>query len=244
MVLNNYRHLLPRFVDGPVNWCVKKNITPNQISVAGFLVSCLAAITYAFPQLFLYKYFIITPQLWWHLAWIPPVLFFLGSYIDVLDGSLARKTNQASKFGAFLDSTLDRISDAVVILGLLYSEMIWPWNDKINNLIAFVCLSTMLLISYTRSRAELEGVVMKGIGFMERAERIFILIGGYLLEWMVFAIEEQFYGGRQTEWVFPVFFLIFTAFCLQTLYARVNWAYMWLNDKMPEKKAEILAVMN
>ena len=87
---------------------------------------------------------------------------------------VARKTGQTSKFGGFLDSTLDRISDSVIVLGLIWSgEMIWPWDFKINCLIGFISMGTMLLISYTRSRAEIEGVIMKGIGFMERAETRF-----------------------------------------------------------------------
>jgi phosphatidylglycerophosphate synthase len=239
MVLNNYRHLLPRFINKPVNFCIKHKITPNQISVMGFILSTIAAITYAFPNIFLYNYSVITPNIWWFWACVPPWLFFFSAYVDVLDGSVARKTGQASKFGAFLDSTLDRISDAVVLLGLMFSGIVWPWNNDLNNVLCFICLSTMLMISYTRSRAELEGVVMKGIGFMERAERVFILLGGYILEWGAFAIQEFFFGYAKYT-IFPVFFIIFTLLCLQTLFARVSWASKWLNNKMPEKVEEIL----
>lgn len=241
MVLSNYRHLLPRFVDGPVNFCAKHNITPNQISILGFTISSLAAVLLAFPNLFLYNYSIIGGNFWWWWFGIPPLIFFIGAYVDVLDGALARKTGQTSKFGGFLDSTLDRISDAVIVLGLLFSGMVWPWNTTLNNILCFVCLISMLMISYTRSRAELEGVVMKGIGFLERPERVFMLLFAYLIEWIIFAVEEFFLGGREIYWFFPAFFVVFTILCIQTFIARVLWAEKWLNGKMPDKVEAMLA---
>lgn len=242
MVLNNYRHLLPRFVDGPINFLVKHKVTPNQVSVIGFLISVAAAVTYGFPEIFLYGVWKSGTWFWWFWAGIPPILFFVSAYFDVLDGGVARKTNQVTKFGGFLDSTLDRISDSITIMGLMYGNMIWPWDSAINNLIAFIAMGTMILISYTRSRAEVDGVVMKGIGLMERAERIFIILFGYIIEWAIFAIQSYWFPTVDPiTWFFPVFFIIFTLMCMQTLWARVSWAEKWLNNKMPEKVAEIMA---
>ena len=229
MVLNNYRHLLPRFINGPTQWCIKRKITANQISIFGFVVSIFAGITFAFPRIFLYNYSVIVGNLWWWWACVPPWLFFFSGYIDVLDGSVARKTGTTSKYGAFLDSTLDRIADAVTLLGLMVGGIIWPWNITVNYLIGFTSLSIMFLISYTRSRAELEGVEMKGIGFMERAERFFIIIFIFVIEWVVFAIEEQFFGGAKTRWVFPALFIIYTLLCAQTLIQRFLWTYKALH---------------
>jgi archaetidylinositol phosphate synthase len=243
MVLNKYRYLLPRFIDGPVNFCVKHHISPNSITVFGFLISAVAGICYAFPTIFLYNYFAFTDKFWIFFASIPPILFFFSAYLDVLDGSVARKTNNTTKFGGFLDSTLDRVSDSIIILGLISGHMIWPWDFQINCLIGFIAMGTMLLISYTRSRAEIEGVIMKGIGFMERAERVFILLGGYIVEWIIFAIQSYFLQiepQNQFHGFFPIFFIIFTILCIQTLMARISWADKWLNNKMPEKVAEML----
>ncbi len=241
MVLNNFRYLLPKFTNGPVKFCIKYKISPNAISVIGFVVSSIAAIGFAFPNIFLYNYSEITPSFYWWWAGIPISLFFLGGYIDIIDGSVARKTGKSSKFGAFLDSTLDRLSDAIIILGLMYGQLIFIWDENWNYLIGFISLITMLLISYTRSRAELEGVVMAGIGLMERGERYFILVFGYLIEWIIFAVSTQYFNGSYSKWFFPVFFIIYTLLCMQTLLARIRWTYKWLNNKMPEKVAEILA---
>jgi len=241
MVLNNFRYLLPKFTKGPVNLCVKYNITPNAISIIGFVVSSIAAIGFAFPNMFLYNYSEITPWFYWWWAGIPVFIFFLGGYIDIIDGSVARKTGKSSKFGAFLDSTLDRLSDAIIILGLMYGQLIFIWDENWNYLIGFMSLIIMLLISYTRSRAELEGVIMAGIGFMERGERYIILVICYVIEWAIFAINTQYSDGTYSKWFFPVFFIIYTLLCLQTLGARILWTYKWLNNKMPEKVAKILA---
>ncbi len=243
MVLNNFRYLLPKLTKGPVNLCVKYNISPNAISIIGFVVSSIAAIGFAFPSIFLYNYSPIASWFYWWWAGIPIFLFFFGGYIDVIDGSVARKTGKSSKFGAFLDSTLDRLSDAIIILGLMYGQLIFIWNENWNYLIGFMSLIIMLLISYTRSRAELEGVKMAGIGLMERGERYFVLVFGYVIEWAIFAIDTQYFEGSysNSKWFFPVFFIIYTLLCLQTLLARIRWTYKWLNNKMPEKVAEILA---
>jgi len=243
MVLNNFRYLLPKFIKGPVKFCVKFKISPNAISIIGFIVSTIAAVGFAFPNIFLYNYSPISSWFYWWWAGIPVILFFLGGYIDIIDGAVARKTGKSSKFGAFLDSTLDRLSDAIIILGLMFGKLIFPWNENWNYIIGFTSLIIMLLISYTRSRAELEGVIMAGIGLMERGERYFILVFGYLIEWAIFAIKTQYFPESESysRWFFPVFFIIYTLLCLQTLGARILWTYKWLNNKMPEKVAKILA---
>ena len=161
----------------------------------------------------------------------------------MIDGSVARKMGKSTNFGAFLDSTLDRISDAVVILGIMFSQILWPGSSLINNILGFSSLIIMFMISYTRSRAELEGVVMKGIGFMERAERWFFLLFCIIAEWIAYAIQAQYIDKTPdvSFSIFPYLFIIYILLCGQTLWARIFWAYKWLSNKMPEKVAKILA---
>ena len=242
-MLNGIRDKFWRFFEKPINFMVKHNVNPNNITVFGLFISIFSAITFALPEIFLYNHSEITPTVWWWWACVPPWLFFFGGYVDALDGSVARKTGKVSKFGGFLDSTLDRISDAVVLLGVILSGMIWPYNDSMNITLGFLALSMSLLISYTRSRAEIDGVVMKGIGFMERAERLFILLGGYILVWVTYAIEYQYMEisfEERTMWVFPAFFLVYLGMLLQTLWARINWAHKWLSGQIPQDKMEEL----
>ncbi len=210
------------------------------ISVFGFLVSTISAVMLALPEVFFLNYSKITEGFWWYWACVPGWAFFIGAYLDAIDGSVARKTGQTSVFGGFFDSTLDRLSDAVVYIGFVLSGMIWPWNPRVNAAIGIVGLSMVFLISYTRSRAEIEGVVMKGVGFMERAERIFIMLGGYALHWAAYAIEVQYYPPRQTLWVFPAFFIFYIFLCAQTVYKRVSWAHKWLTGQIDEETKQNL----
>lgn len=115
------------------------------------------------------------------------VVFLLGSLLDAMDGAVARVTGQTSKFGAFLDSTLDRISEGLVLTGL---GLYFAGQDQILAVAAcFVALAGSYLVSYTRARAEAIGVECKG-GLASRVERVVLLaIGLAVAHWEPRAIE-------------------------------------------------------
>ncbi|MFQ5871156.1 MAG: CDP-alcohol phosphatidyltransferase family protein [Candidatus Geothermarchaeales archaeon] len=101
-------------------------------------------------------------------------LFAASSTMDAIDGTLARLQGEETRFGAFVDSYVDRIAEIVLVSGLMLGGY--------SNLLAGVLfLSTSLLISYARARAEALAVDMAGIGLMERAERLILLIIGMLM---------------------------------------------------------------
>jgi phosphatidylglycerophosphate synthase len=112
-------------------------------------------------------------SLW--LSWIVPAILGIAGAFDLFDGEVARRTGNETQSGAFLDSNLDRLSDAILILGLIYGGLV-------NFLLGYIILFLVIMISYIRSRAENEGVNMKGIGFMERAERILFLLFAIIAE--------------------------------------------------------------
>lgn len=106
----------------------------------------------------------------WLLAVVAP--------IDALDGALARLTGRTSRFGAFLDSTLDRVSEAVLFL-CLAAYYLWQ-GATTEVLLAFLALIGANLVSYTRARAEANGYACK-VGFFTRLERIAVLTIGLIL---------------------------------------------------------------
>ncbi len=113
------------------------------------------------------------------------VLIILSGFMDAMDGYVARHYNKVSKFGGFLDSTLDRVSDAIYAYIFLKLGII---ND-----IFFLCLLTgFFLVSYCRARAEGLGIRMKGIGIIERGERIVAIIAILFLNFFNMALS--FYG--------------------------------------------------
>ena len=106
----------------------------------------------------------------------------LGGAFDLFDGRVARLGGMASKFGAFYDSTLDRISEGVVYLGLLslYNRYLADVNDVTMIYLILLAMSGSFMVSYTKARAEALGLECKG-GLMQRPERIILLGGGSLL---------------------------------------------------------------
>jgi CDP-diacylglycerol---glycerol-3-phosphate 3-phosphatidyltransferase len=98
--------------------------------------------------------------------------------IDGIDGTLARLTGKATKFGAFLDSVLDRISESAILLGLAWWYM--GQGQRIEEMLAFVAIVGSMLVSYTRARAEGIGVNCE-VGFFTRVERSIIIIAALVL---------------------------------------------------------------
>jgi CDP-diacylglycerol--glycerol-3-phosphate 3-phosphatidyltransferase len=103
-------------------------------------------------------------------------LLLLGGVADILDGRIARARGMASKFGAFLDSTLDRFAEFVIFVGLAGF-----YGGGLPVLLVVLSLGGSLLVSYTRARGESLGVLCKS-GFMQRAERMLVLGFGAVLD--------------------------------------------------------------
>ena len=101
-------------------------------------------------------------------------LLLVSGFFDVLDGAVARATGRTSQRGAFLDSTLDRVAEVLVYLGIIV-------GGYTNPSLVLVALSSSLLVSYTRAKGDALGVSLAGIGVGERPERLLVLIVASLL---------------------------------------------------------------
>jgi CDP-diacylglycerol---glycerol-3-phosphate 3-phosphatidyltransferase len=138
----------------------ESRVTPNHLTALGFSLNLVAAVL-------IYREDYLAAA----------AVFLVGSIIDILDGALARSRGQATVFGAFLDSTTDRISEGAVLCAasLVFARHgdIWPIAA------VFVALVASFLVSYTRARAEALGLEGKA-GLMGRAERV-VLLGAVLL---------------------------------------------------------------
>ena len=131
-------------------------LTPNMVSVIGLALSLFSAAAYAVA---------LNQPLWLLLA---TILLLASGFCDTLDGVLARNYQQATPFGGFLDSLLDRYADAAVYAGVIIGGLCNPiWG--------LTALAGSLLVSYSRARAEAAGVKMESVGLAERAERMLIL---------------------------------------------------------------------
>ena len=136
----------------------KIGLTPNIVTIFGFILSFFAAVAYALVMNHFQQYYLLAAVL----------LLMASGFCDTLDGILARTYNQASAFGGFLDSLLDRYADAFVLAGIMIS-------GACNLIAGLAALASSLLVSYSRARAEASGIKMESIGIAERPERIIIL---------------------------------------------------------------------
>lgn len=135
----------------------KIGLTPNRVTIIGFALALLAAASYT-----------VTTQT--QTTWLLVAVIFLmaSGFCDTLDGILARTYQQASIFGGYLDSILDRFADAFVLAGIIIS-------GTCNLIAGIAALASSLMVSYSRARAEAAGIKMESIGIAERPERIIIL---------------------------------------------------------------------
>jgi len=111
------------------------------------------------------------------------ILILVAGLFDLLDGALARFAKKTTKFGAILDSAVDRISEAAIFCGLL----VWYMPGRSEILLIFAVLIGSFLVSYIRARAEGLGLECKG-GLFTRAERVIVLAVGLLVNQVVIAL--------------------------------------------------------
>jgi CDP-diacylglycerol---glycerol-3-phosphate 3-phosphatidyltransferase len=137
---------------------IESRLTPNAISLTGLILNLTAAV-------------LITQR----LLFLAGVAFIVGSVMDTLDGRYSRMSGKGTLFGAFLDSTLDRIEEGVVL-----TAAAWYFADRGDAIAAAACVVTVLgslMVSYTRARAEALGVECR-VGIATRPVRVVILSAG------------------------------------------------------------------
>ena len=143
-------------------------ITPNQVTVAGTVLNVAAAALVVAD----------------HLIYAG-IVFLIAGCCDMLDGALARRTGQSTPFGAFLDSTLDRVSEGVVLAGIAY--LLATQGHSVDAALVVLALMGALLVSYTRARAESLGLECK-VGIMSRPERVILIALGLFFNVLSYVI--------------------------------------------------------
>ena len=173
-----------------------KNIHPNVISLTGLV----------FPVLF----YVCVMHGWY--AWA--LFVFIFNAVDLLDGMVARAQHKVSAFGGFLDSTIDRVADFIVIATFGFAGLV-PWE------VVLPLIMLTYLISYIRSRTELaaKGKLTAAVGLIERSERLITVFLGLLLYTLVPGIRI---GGFN---LVSITFIVLLAFSAVTVGQRVAFAY-------------------
>jgi archaetidylinositol phosphate synthase len=165
-LLTKLKERIQLLLIGEAKFAHRIGLKPNHLSLIGVFAALVSA------YLFWSSQFQII-----HLP-LAALCLLISGFFDALDGVSARLYGETTLFGGFLDSLLDRYSDALIlgsiILGWLATSSLWL-------LIGIAALTGSLLVSYTRARAEAAGVKMETVGLAERAERLLIIVIASLL---------------------------------------------------------------
>jgi CDP-diacylglycerol--glycerol-3-phosphate 3-phosphatidyltransferase len=170
-----------------VEGLARTRISPNALTAAGVILCAAASVVVYFE----YRHEIAA-------FWIGAALFIVGSILDILDGALARRSNKATPFGAFVDSTTDRLSEAFMLGAIALVFMRHGHEFALAATIA--AMAGSFLVSYTRARAEALG--LKGdVGIGSRAERVSVISAGLILgPWWIW-LQLAIYLLAATAWI-------------------------------------------
>lgn len=198
MALESLRSGVYGIIRPLIDVLVRHRVHPNLLTTLGFISTLGAGL--AFHQ---------------HQVRWAGFLILLGGFFDILDGRVARLTELGSKFGAFYDSTLDRISEIVVFIGILslYNDYRQELGDVGMIYLVMLAMAGSLMISYTRARAEALGLDCK-VGLMPRAERV-VLLGAASL----------FFGTAWDGLVLKGVIVLLAVLTNLTAFQRIVWVY-------------------
>ena len=145
----------------------RTRVTPNALTASGVLLCGVASLIVLFEgrnEILFY--------------WLAAVVFVIGSLLDILDGALARAGGKTTPFGAFIDSTTDRVSEGFMLTAIAY--ILAVQHRPVFVAVAMAAVAGSFLVSYTRARAEALG--LRGdVGIGSRAERVVVITAGLVL---------------------------------------------------------------
>jgi CDP-diacylglycerol--glycerol-3-phosphate 3-phosphatidyltransferase len=175
-----------RLASQSIRSLARTRVSPNALTAAGVAL-CIAASVLVY---FEYRGDLL-------FFWLGAALFVVGSILDILDGALARAGGKTTPFGAFIDSTTDRISEGFMLgaVGLVFLRH----GNEVALAFCFAAVAGSFLVSYTRARAE--ALALRGdIGIGSRAERVVVITGGLVLApWGV--LPWAIYLLTATAWI-------------------------------------------
>lgn len=198
MQLASLRNVVYGIIDPLTDRLVAERVHPNLLTTLGFVVTIAAAL--AFDQ---------------NMVRSAGFLVLLGGFFDIIDGRVARLSDLGSKFGAFYDATLDRISEIVVYMGILslYNDYRGELADVGMIYLVMAAMAGSLMVSYTRARAEVMGLDCR-VGLMPRAERV-VLIG----------LASLIFGQAWDGIVLKIVIGILAVLTNVTAVQRIVWVY-------------------
>lgn len=194
------------------DYLVRKNVNPNVITTVGTGCTLVAGVIFATGHISMGGWFL-----------------GITALFDVLDGTVARRTGRSTTFGAFYDSTLDRVADGAVFGGL---AVFFARNDVHNSIphamgtpmvgVLLLGIIGTFLTSYTRARAEALGIELKNVGILQRPERITLL-----------SAPQAFFGLTLNGWVLIAICVVLSVTAWVTAVQRIVHVYRATSSERP-----------
>ncbi|MEZ5305788.1 MAG: CDP-alcohol phosphatidyltransferase family protein [Pyrinomonadaceae bacterium] len=176
-----------KIIGAMVRWLAYGGVHPNILTLIGVLIGVACGVLFGVGMFF----------------WAGVVLV-VANLFDMLDGNVARETGNVTKFGGFLDSSLDRISDMIAFIGIMvYYASNTPQRSVTNVFLAGLAMMSSVMVSYTAARSDSLGV-KANVGFLQRPERIVLLIIGALSTWDWNSDFVLFNRMPQVLWVLAI----------------------------------------
>jgi len=182
----------------------KTSIGANTLTYISLIFALLASISFYFS----YEYH--------YLLFLASFMVLMNGFLDALDGKVARLRNEASPKGDFIDHSIDRFADALIVGGLAAS----PWCDP---LVGIVAVAAMLLTSYMGTQAQAVGYGREYGGLLGRADRLAILIFAPLLQYFLLGAGNEIFGYSFLQWVMVYFAVVGIATAVQRFAAVLRW---------------------
>lgn len=181
-----YESEVRRVAMGAMAGLARTRVTPNQLTAVGVTLCAISAVVAYFQ----YRHEIL-------FFWLGAGIFVLGSILDILDGALARAGGKTTPFGAFLDSTTDRVSEGFMLGAIALIEH--RNGNTVSVAFTFAAVAGSFLVSYTRAKAEILGL-RGNMGIGSRAERVILITAGLVLApWG--ALQFAIYILCATAWI-------------------------------------------
>ena len=188
---------------------IKVGITPNTITITGFIINVLVAILVIYSAIY-------QPNNLRLIGFAGAMVLFAGLF-DMMDGRVARMGEMQSSFGALLDSTLDRYSELITLFSLQFYFILhgWIWNG----IVTFLAIIGSIMVSYVRARGEGLGIDVK-VGFMQRPERVVVSAVGMILCWVCNSL-----------WALAIPLMLIALLANITAFWRIAHCYKQLKNK-------------
>lgn len=192
-----------KVIEPVAGWLVRRGVHPNTITIFGTLCTVAGGVIYAYGHISIGGWFL-----------------GLTALFDVLDGTVARRTGKSSTFGAFLDSTLDRVADGAVMGGLAVFYALNPVHHNVPMMaVCLVGLIGAYMTSYIRARAEALGLDAK-VGMVQRPERVVLL-----------SAPQAFFGLALHGLVLGAIVVFLTVTAWITVVQRMKFVYDQTSDR-------------